>query len=59
MAKITVYIPDPTPVYDAGNQQQIVQALNQIKNQLNTTYLNDMKEEAERFTFFKSKGNGE
>jgi ABC-type microcin C transport system duplicated ATPase subunit YejF len=59
MAKITVYIPEPTSVYDPSNQQQIVQALNQIKNQLNTTYLNDMKEEAERFTFFKTKGNGE
>jgi|TARA_E500000318_G_C3480907_1_gene180394 ABC-type dipeptide/oligopeptide/nickel transport system ATPase subunit len=54
MAKIDVYIPDPTPVYDANNQQQIVQALNQIKNQLNTTYINQMKEEQERFTWFLS-----
>jgi len=27
MAKIDVYIPDPTPVYDANNQQQIVTSI--------------------------------
>jgi hypothetical protein len=28
MAKITVYIPDPTPEYDVNNQRQILESLN-------------------------------
>lgn len=52
MAKINVNVPDPTPVYDASNQQQQLQALDQIKNQLNYTFQEDLKQEVERFTFF-------
>ena len=55
MAKITVYIPDPTPVYDASNQQQIVQALNQIKNQLNYTFQEELKQEMQRFSWYNAR----
>jgi len=52
MAKITVTIPDPTPVYDSTNQQQQLQALDQLKNQLNYTFQEDLKQEVERFNWF-------
>jgi hypothetical protein len=52
MAKINIYVPEPTPVYDQSNQQQQVQALDQIKNQLNYTFQEDLKQEVERFTFY-------
>ena len=52
MAKINVTIPDPTPVYDATNQQQQLQALDQIKNQLNYTFQEELRQEMQRFTWF-------
>lgn len=54
MAKIDVYIPDPTPEFSADNQQQIIQALNQLKNKLNYTYQQDLKNEQDTFNFFIS-----
>jgi len=57
MAKITVTIPDPTPVYDSINQQQQLQALDQIKNQLNYTFQEELKQELQRFTWFMT-GSG-
>tara|TARA_Y100001972_G_C7438980_1_gene225440 strand:+ start:194 stop:361 length:168 start_codon:yes stop_codon:yes gene_type:complete len=52
MSKIDIVIPQPSEEYEASNQQQQLQALDQLKNQLNTTFLNDLKEEQERFIFF-------
>ena len=52
MEKIDVIIPQPTQLYDQSNQQQHLQALDQLKNQLNTTFLDELKQEQERFTFF-------
>ena len=57
MAKINVRIPEPKPEYDLSNQKQINRALTIKKNQLNSTFLNELKQEAERFTWFKSSGN--
>ena len=54
MAKIDINIPDPAPEFSAENQQQIVQALNQIKNKLNFTYQQDLKNEQDTFNFFLS-----
>ena len=45
MAKITVYIPDPTPEYDVNNQRQILESLNTIKDQLNFGFQKDLKDE--------------
>jgi hypothetical protein len=52
MAKITVYIPDPTLNYDVNNQRQILEAINTIKDQLNFGYQKDLKDELEAFSWF-------
>ena len=52
MAKITIYIPEPKPEYEVENQRQIIESLTTMKQQLNTSYLQDQKEESERFTWF-------
>lgn len=57
MAKINVRIPEPKPEYDLSNQKQINRALTIMKDQLNSTFLNELKQEAERFTWFKSSGS--
>ena len=57
MAKINIYVPEPTPVYDQINQQQQVQALDQIKDQLNYTFQEELKQELQRFSWFMS-GSG-
>ena len=57
MAKINVTLPIPTPVYDADNQQQIVQTIDQLKNQLNYTFQEELKQELQRFTWFNMGGN--
>jgi hypothetical protein len=55
MAKINVNIPQPTPVYDSGNQQQQLQALDQIKNQLNYTFQEELKQEIQRFSWYNAR----
>ena len=40
MAKINVTIPQPTTEYDTSNQQQQLQALDQIKNQIALSRVN-------------------
>jgi hypothetical protein len=52
MAKITNYIPEPTPEYDSNNQQQVLQSLETMKNQLNFTYQEEIKNEQNTFNYF-------
>ena len=52
MAKITNYIPEPKPEYEVDNQRQILEALDTMKNQLNTSFTDDIKQEQERFSYF-------
>ena len=52
MAKITAYIPEPKQEYEVENQRQIMESLTTMKQQLNTSYLQDQKEDLERFTWF-------
>ena len=52
MAKIAIRIPEPKEQYDFSNQKQINRSLASIVEQLNSTYLNELKEEQERFTWF-------
>tara|TARA_R110000787_G_scaffold69943_1_gene155461 strand:- start:1130 stop:1294 length:165 start_codon:yes stop_codon:yes gene_type:complete len=52
MAKISNFIPEPTQDYDPQNQQQLLQSLETMKNQLNTSFQNELKEEVERFAWF-------
>ena len=54
MAKITVYIPEPQEEYDVSNQRQVLEALDTIKNQLNFSFQNDLKNEQEAFNYFIS-----
>jgi len=45
MAKVVVYIPEPKQEYDVSNQRQIVEALDTVKNQLNFSFQQDLKNE--------------
>ena len=54
MAKIVIRIPEPKEEYDVSNQKQINRAIALIVEQLNSTFLNELKQETERFTWFKS-----
>ena len=52
MAKITAYIPEPSVTHDYNNEQQKLQALETIKNQLNTSFQEELKQEVERLNWF-------
>ena len=54
MAKITSYIPEPKQEYDPENQRQILESLATVKNQLNFSFQNDLKEEQDVFKYFMS-----
>jgi len=54
MAKIVVKIPEPKEEYDFSNQKQISRALAGIVEQLNSTFLQQQKEDQERFTWYLS-----
>ena len=38
MAKVTAYIPEPAPEYEAENQRQIIEALATMQQQLNFSF---------------------
>jgi hypothetical protein len=52
MAKIDFYIPEPTPQYSTDNQRQIIQALDTLKSQLNTSYSEEVLEDFQTFAWF-------
>ena len=52
MAKVVVRLPEPKEEYDFSNQKQINRAIALIVEQLNSTFLTDLKENQERFTWF-------
>ena len=52
MAKILIKIPEPKEEYDFSNQKQISKALSGIVEQLNSTFLQQQKEDQERFTWY-------
>ena len=51
MAKIVIRIPEPKEEYDISNQKQINRAIALVVEQLNSTFLNEQKQEQERFTW--------
>ncbi len=57
MAKINVRIPEPRQEYEVDNQRQITGSLRIITEQLNSTFLQDLREDQERFTFFMVQDN--
>ena len=52
MAKIVVRLPEPKKEYSEDNQRQINRSLTSIIEQLNSTFLTQLKEDSERFTWF-------
>ena len=54
MTKIVVKIPEPKEEYDFSNQKQISRALRSMIEQLNSTFLQQQKEDQERFTWYLS-----
>jgi hypothetical protein len=56
MAKINVRVPEPKSEYEVDNQRQINRALRIIVEQLNSTFLKDLREDTERFTWYMSSG---
>ena len=57
MAKIVIRIPEPKEEYDVSNQKQINRAIALVVEQLNSTFLDELKQESERFIWFKSSGS--
>ena len=54
MAKVTAYIPEPKQEYEVENQRQILESLATIKDQLNFSFQNDLKEEQDTYNYFLS-----
>jgi len=52
MAKINLYIPEPQPVYTSDSIRQINQALETLKDQLNFSFQEELKQELERFNWY-------
>ncbi len=52
MARIDVQIPEPTPVYTEENQRQVSQSLKTMKDKLNTSYQEELKQEVERVSWY-------
>ncbi len=52
MAKITNYIPEPKPEYEVDNQRQIIESLTTMKQQLNFSFQEDLKNEQDAFNYF-------
>jgi hypothetical protein len=58
MAKITTYIPEPAPQYSPDNQRQVLQALETLKDQLNFSFQEELKQDLQRFTWFNMRFGG-
>jgi len=54
MAKLTNYIPEPRQEYDVENQRQIIESMTTMKQQLNFSFQQDLKNEQDTFTYFLS-----
>jgi len=54
MARITSYIPEPKEEYNVENQRQILRAVDSIKNELNFSFQQELKNEQEAFNYFLS-----
>ena len=52
MAKIINYIPEPSEEYEVDNQRQIIESLTTLKDQLNFSFQQDLKNEQDAFNYF-------
>ena len=58
MTKIVIRLPEPKVNYEVSNQKQINRAVQSIVEQLNSTYLQELKEDSERYAWFKGGNSG-
>ena len=54
MARVDIVIPEPTPVYTEDNQRQVAQSLQTLKDKLNTSYQQELKNEQDTLIWFIS-----
>ena len=54
MARVDIVIPEPTPQYTQENQRQVAQSLQTLKDKLNTSYQQELKNEQDTFNYFLS-----
>ena len=54
MAKLTNYIPEPRQEYNVENQRQIIESMTTMKQQLNFSFQEDLKNEQDTFNYFMS-----
>tara|TARA_R100001015_G_C4634382_1_gene200789 strand:- start:4449 stop:4613 length:165 start_codon:yes stop_codon:yes gene_type:complete len=54
MARVDIVIPEPTPEYSEDNQRQVSQSLQTLKDKLNTSYQQELKNEQDAFNYFLS-----
>ena len=54
MAKVTNYIPEPKQEYDVENQRQIIESMTTMKQQLNFSFQQDLKNEQDTYNYFLS-----
>ena len=52
MAKINLYIPEPPQDYTVDSLRQINQALETLKDQLNFSFQEELRQELQRFTWY-------
>jgi len=52
MAKVVVSIPEPKEEYEVSNQRQILEAIDTLKNQLNFSFQQDLKNEEDQKEWF-------
>ena len=52
MAKIDFYVPEPYEVYNKDTQRQIIQALDTLKTQLNTSFNEEVQENLQTLSWF-------
>ena len=52
MTKVVVRLPEPRKEYSEDNQRQINRSISLIVEQLNSTFLTQLKEDQERYTWF-------
>ena len=57
MTKIVVRLPEPKKEYSEDNQRQINRAISLVVEQLNATYLTQLKETQERFSWYMAQDN--
>ena len=52
MARVDIVIPEPSSDYTQDNQRQVAQSLQTLKDKLNTSYQQELKNEQDTFNWF-------